>query len=116
MISQIQPHFIYNTLGTIEQLCPEHPETASKLVHDFSLYLCGNFSQLDNAAPIGLSKELEHVRHYVEVPKLQDESKHIGIRNIRGRLEAMCNGTLTIDSVPGKGTTAFIKILKEEQE
>jgi len=26
MISQIQPHFIYNTLGTIQQLCKENPE------------------------------------------------------------------------------------------
>ena len=47
---------------------------------------------------------------------LHDESKHIGIRNIRGRLEAMCNGTLTIDSALGKGTTALIKIPKEDGE
>ena len=186
MISQIQPHFIYNTLGTIEQLCLEQPEMASKLVHDFSLYLRGNFSQIDNTALIGISKELEHVRHYVDIEQirfpdmtiqfdlhfgefllpaltiqplvenaikhglmklesggtvtictyetdthycvrvaddgvgfepsvLHNETKHIGIRNIRGRLEAMCNGTLTIESAPGKGTTALIKIPKENK-
>lgn len=46
---------------------------------------------------------------------LQDESKYIGIRNIRGRLEALCNGILTIESAPGKGTTALIKIPKEDE-
>ena len=187
MISQIQPHFIYNTLGTIEQLCLEQPERASKLVHDFSLYLRGNFSQIDNAALIGISRELEHVRHYADIEQtrfpdmtirfdlhssefllpaltiqplvenaikhglmklesggtvtictfetdrhycvsvvddgvgfdpsvLRDETKHIGIRNIRGRLEAMCNGTLMIDSAPGKGTTALIRIPKEDED
>ena len=47
---------------------------------------------------------------------LRDETKHIGIRNIRGRLEAMCNGTLMIDSAPGKGTTALIRIPKEDED
>ena len=66
-LSQIQPHFIYNTLGTVEQLCKEQPEAASKLVRDFSLYLRGNFSELDSTTPILLSKEMEHVRHYVDI-------------------------------------------------
>ena len=43
----------------------------------------------------------------------RDGRKHIGIQNIRGRLEAMVGGTLTIDSIPGKGTTALILIPKE---
>ena len=47
MMSQIQQHFICNTLGTIEQLCMEQPEIASKLVHDFSLYLRGNFREMN---------------------------------------------------------------------
>jgi sensor histidine kinase YesM len=52
MISQIQPHFIYNTLGTIEQLCLKNPQMASELVRNFSLYLRANFSELDSATPI----------------------------------------------------------------
>ena len=187
MLSQIQPHFIYNTLGTVEQLCKEQPEVASNLVHHFSLYLRGNFSELDNKAPILLSKELEHVRHYVEIEHIRfpdmevrfeldsddfllpalsvqplvenaikhglmglesggtvtvssyetdmdyrisvvddgvgfdtsillDDREHIGIRNIRGRIAAMCGGTLTVESVPGKGTKAVITIPKERGE
>ena len=42
-----------------------------------------------------------------------DETKHVGIKNIRGRIEAMCNGTLTIESKISCGTKATIKIPKE---
>ena len=44
---------------------------------------------------------------------LLDERKHIGIRNIRGRLKAMVNGSLEIKSTEGVGTTVLIKIPKE---
>ena len=44
---------------------------------------------------------------------LLDERKHVGIRNIRGRLKAMVNGTLTINSTEGVGTTVLIEIPKE---
>lgn len=71
MISQIRPHFIYNTLGSIEQLCELQPEAAAKLVHNFSCYLRGNFSELDNHVPIHLSKEIEHVRYYVSIEQVR---------------------------------------------
>lgn len=71
MISQIQPHFIYNTLGSIGQLCLEQPEKAAELTRDFSQYLRGNFGELDNSSPILLSKELEHVRHYVNIERVR---------------------------------------------
>ena len=187
MISQIQPHFIYNTLGTIEQLCITEPKEASKLVRNFSLYLRGNFSELDNAKPIRFSQEMNHVKHYTDIEQVRfpdmtiqydlrsvefllpalsvqplvenaikhglmgleeggivtisayetekyyivevtddgvgfdmnagyDETKHVGIKNIRGRIEAMCGGMLSIESKVGKGTKATIKIPKEETE
>ena len=187
MISQIQPHFIYNTLGTIEQLCITEPKAASKLVRNFSLYLRGNFSELDNAKPITFSQEMNHVKHYTDIEQVRfpdmtirydlrsvefllpalsvqplvenaikhglmgleeggivtisayetekyyvvevtddgvgfdmnagyDETRHVGIKNIRGRIEAMCGGTLTIESKIGSGTKATIRIPKEAPE
>jgi sensor histidine kinase YesM len=184
MMSQIRPHFIYNTLGSIEQLCNIDPPKAGELVHNFAKYLRGNFGELDNPKPILMSQEMEHVRHYINIEnvrfpdmtfsfemksddfhipaltvqpivenaikhglmKLQkggtirvvsyetdtlycvkveddgvgfdtdvllDERKHVGIRNIRGRLKAMVNGTLEIKSTEGVGTTVLIKIPKE---
>ena len=71
MISQIQPHFIYNTLGTIEQLCITEPKEASKLVRNFSLYLRGNFSELDSVTPIRFEQELKHVEYYINIEKVR---------------------------------------------
>ena len=184
MMSQIRPHFIYNTLGSIEQLCNIDPPKAGELVHNFAKYLRGNFGELDNPKPILMSQEMEHVRHYISIEnvrfpdmtfsfemnsddfhipaltiqpivenaikhglmKLQkggtirvisyetdthycvsveddgvgfdvgvliDERKHVGIRNIRGRLKAMVNGTLEIESKEGVGTKVLITIPKE---
>ena len=42
-----------------------------------------------------------------------DEKKHVGLRNIRGRLKAMVDGDLILKSQPGGGTKAVIMIPKE---
>jgi LytS/YehU family sensor histidine kinase len=71
MISQIRPHFIYNTLGSIEQLCQIDPEKAGQLVHNFAKYLRGNFGELDNPRPIQMSREMEHVQYYISIEKVR---------------------------------------------
>jgi signal transduction histidine kinase len=48
--------------------------------------------------------------------ELLDERKHVGIRNIRGRLKAMVNGSLEIESAEGVGTKVLISIPKEVQK
>ena len=50
-----------------------------------------------------------------DVSGLTDTKKHIGIRNVRERLQAMCDGSLTIESQPGTGTRVLIRIPKEGQ-
>lgn len=184
MLSQIQPHFIYNTLGTIERMCLKDTQKAFDLVRNFSLYLRGNFSELDSVTPIRFADEIKHVEYYVNIEKVRfpdmsieydveatefvlpalsvqplvenaikhglmrletggtvkihsyetpthfcvevtddgvgfdtdapvDEKKHVGLRNIRGRLKAMVNGALVMESKPGVGTKAIIMIPKE---
>ena len=71
MMSQIRPHFIYNTLGSIEQLCVIDPEKAGELVHNFAKYLRGNFGELDNPRPIQMSREMEHVRYYISIEQVR---------------------------------------------
>jgi signal transduction histidine kinase len=71
MMSQIRPHFIYNTLGSIEQLCEVDPPKAGELVHNFAKYLRGNFGELDNPKPILMSQEMEHVRHYINIENVR---------------------------------------------
>ena len=71
MMSQIRPHFIYNTLGSIEQLCMLDPPKAGNLVHNFAKYLRGNFGELDNPKPILMSQEMEHVHHYISIENVR---------------------------------------------
>ena len=71
MMSQIRPHFIYNTLGSIEQLCELDPPKAGALVHNFAKYLRGNFGELDNPKPILMSQEMEHVHHYINIENVR---------------------------------------------
>ena len=44
----------------------------------------------------------------------EDSKVHIGIKNVRERLQNMVNGTLSITSSPENGTTAVITIPKKE--
>ena len=46
---------------------------------------------------------------------VSDGHSHIGISNVRDRLQKICGGTLKIESQQGKGTTATIIIPKKSQ-
>ncbi len=181
MISQIQPHFLFNTLATIQALCRIDPEKAFDTTEKFGNYLRQNIDSLSQTNLIPFLKELEHTRIYAEiemirfpsvhieydirdanfsVPALsvqplvenairhgvrirangrvsvstrqeagfhvivirdngkgfspssagQTDREHIGIRNVRERIEILCGGTLEIESEIGKGTCATIRI------
>ena len=181
MMSQIQPHFLYNTLSTIQALCHTDPEQAAEFTGRFSLYLRQNLDSMSQPGLIPFWKELEHTKTYAaieetrfgnirveydirdgdfelppltlqpmvenairygvrirdegiirvstrraedchelairdngagfDVKKLADmDESHIGIRNVRSRIESMCGGTVTIDSRVGEGTTVMIRI------
>lgn len=71
MISQIQPHMIYNTLTVIKHLCKNNPELAAQTVDDFAAYLRGNLESLNNRKPIAFEKELKHVSTYLEIEKVR---------------------------------------------
>lgn len=188
MLSQIQPHFLYNALATIHQLCDIDPKQAKEAIRDFSLFLRGNMDSLRSKAPIPFEQELSHAENYLSLerqrfqgrlrvvyeigardfsippltlqsivenavrhgvlkreeggtvmvrteetdtgyvitvqddgmgfpvkPDEQDTRSHVGIENVRGRLDAHCGGTLTLHSERGVGTTAIITIPKEEE-
>ncbi|MDO5435623.1 MAG: histidine kinase [Clostridia bacterium] len=67
MISQIQPHFLYNSLTTISNLCRKDPEAAEEVTVEFSQYLRMNLDSLKISTPIPVSRELDHVRIYLEL-------------------------------------------------
>lgn len=52
-----------------------------------------------------------------DVKRLDDlDPSHIGIRNVRERVERMCGGTVTVESEIGRGTTAVIRIPVKERQ
>ena len=70
MLSQIQPHFLYNTLGAIGNLYSDNPE-AQKAIFNFSSYLQGNMYSISETEPIPFTTELEHTRAYLELEQIR---------------------------------------------
>jgi len=67
MLSQIQPHFLYNALTAIARLCDKDPEQAKKATIEFAVYLRGNMNSLQEKEPIFFEKELHHVECYLNL-------------------------------------------------
>ncbi len=74
MLSQIQPHFLNNTLTAISELCVDNP-AAHKALLTFAAYLRGNMASLQQKAPIAFQQELAHVRHYLWLEQLRYEAR-----------------------------------------
>lgn len=71
MVSQIQPHFMYNALSSIAMLCKIDPDTANKATITFAQYLRGNMDSLNQTAPIPFEQELEHLKKYLYIEELR---------------------------------------------
>ena len=71
MISQIQPHFLYNVLTSIRALCRIDAREAESALTDFTLYLRGNLDSLSNTGCIPFLQELQHTKHYVDLEKMR---------------------------------------------
>lgn len=75
MLSQIQPHFLYNSLLAIQDLCERDAALAEKTIGDFSAYLRGNLNSLTNKHPVPIEKEQEHVRSYLLLEQIRFEER-----------------------------------------
>ena len=187
MVSQIQPHFLYNTIATIRALCKKNPDSAALVAEKFGQYLRQNIDSLSNAELITVEKELKHTKVYTDIEmvrfenisvefdiedvdfslpaltiqpivenairhgvRIRDEGvvhvhtysadgyhiisvedngigfdttkeyggdgNHIGLENVRERIEKMCGGDVTIESEINKGTTVTIRIPQTESK
>lgn len=71
MVSQIQPHFLYNSLSSIAMMCTIDPETAQEATVTFADYLRGNMDSLKQNKPVPFTQELEHLKKYLYIEKLR---------------------------------------------
>lgn len=75
MFSQIRPHFMYNSLTAIAQLCTIDPKRAQRATIDFSNYLRGNLDSVNYTQPIPFSQELKHLKTYLSLEILRFDDK-----------------------------------------
>ena len=75
MLSQIQSHFLYNSLNTIYGLCEKDPTAAKKAVNDFADYLRGNMDSLSRNCPVPFETELNHLKSYLSLEQTRFKKK-----------------------------------------
>lgn len=75
LLSQIQPHFLYNTLTVICGLCDENPKEAKKVTAEFADYLRHNLDTLNQRTAVPFLDELQHTEIYLSIEKKRFEEK-----------------------------------------
>lgn len=186
MLSQIQPHFMFNVLTGIRKLCETQPSRAAESIGTFSKFLRTNMETLTDKHPIPFEKELAHTKAYLQLEQMRfgeklqivydieatyfaippltlqpiaenavrhglmkkenggtltirshenetayvitvtddgvgfwegpgktEKNAHIGLANVKSRLQTLCGGSVQIQSEIDKGTTVTILIPKE---
>jgi len=71
LLSQIRPHFIFNTLTSIYVLCRDDPPRAMEVIQDFSDYLQSNFTAIAATDLIIFPDELRHTKAYLAVESIR---------------------------------------------
>ena len=71
MLSQIQPHFLFNSLEVIRRLYRREPDTADAALLKFERYLRGNMDALAQDRPIPFRTELERTKLYLDLEQLR---------------------------------------------
>lgn len=69
--SQMQPHFLYNALGSIQEIILDDPKYASELIGDFTIHLRSCIRAMANDDQIPFSQELENIRAYINIEKMR---------------------------------------------
>lgn len=69
--SQMQPHFLYNALGSIQEVILDNPEYASELISDFTIHLRSCIRAMSNDSPIPFNDELSNIKSYVNIEKMR---------------------------------------------
>lgn len=76
--SQVDPHFLFNTIGTIVSLVRTEPEKARSLLIDFSNYYRQTLS--DSETLTTLERELEQGLRYINLMQARYGAERLGVR------------------------------------
>ncbi len=75
VLSQIQPHFLYNSLNAIYFIAGKDAKKAQEAISQFSDYLRGNLDSLKKTEPVHFEEELNHVTNYLNLELLRFEDE-----------------------------------------
>lgn len=92
--AQINPHFLYNTLGTIRALVTREPEVCRTLIKDLSDFMRRTLNSTDEIGT--LAEELEIVRKYIRIEKARFGERVVMVEQIP---EAMLGGEVPVFSL-----------------
>ena len=110
MMTQMQPHFLYNTLSTIQALCRIDPEKASDTTEKFGIYLQQNLDSINQPELIPIKKELEHTKIYADIEMIR-------FKNVRVEYdikdESFCVPALTVQPLVENAIKHGVRIRKE---
>ena len=68
--AQVEPHFLYNTLGSAKYLVRSDPDGAERIIDNLILYLRHSLPRLENSLTT-LGDELERVRAYLDIMQIR---------------------------------------------
>ena len=69
--SQMQPHFLYNTLGSIQEVILMDPQYAAELLGYFTVHLRTCIRAMTKDQPLPFSNELENINAYSNIEKMR---------------------------------------------
>lgn len=76
MQAQVEPHFLFNTLASVEYLIETNPPRASAMQRSLILYLRAVLPQMREASPVtNLGREADMVRAYLDLLKMRMEER-----------------------------------------
>lgn len=73
--SQINPHFIFNSINSIMHMCIKEPMKAYELLDDFSEYLRGHLLSLSLNRAYTIQKEINLISAYLQIEKARFPDK-----------------------------------------
>ncbi|MBI3712298.1 MAG: histidine kinase [Burkholderiales bacterium] len=76
MQAQVEPHFLFNTLASVEYLIETDPPRAAKMQRSLIAYLRAVLPQMrENAAKTNLGREADMVKAYLDLLKMRMEER-----------------------------------------
>lgn len=69
LTKQIHPHFVFNSLMAIEEMCYSDSELAARSINNLAHYLRSSIESLNDTHIISFKKELDNIAQYVELEK-----------------------------------------------